>query len=600
MKIVKLHLRIYTLALMLCLSMSTSIFAGSDFIAIAYHDVVVHRDELTFDAVTLDTLIDHFEWLKVNGYHPVSIDDLEADRAGIKPLPDKAILLCWDDAYTSFYTHVFPLLKTYNFPAVLALVGSWMEPEPEEMVQYGSKLVQRNTFMTWAQVENVAASGLVEIASHSNNLHTTILANPSGGTLPAATAHRFDPITAKYETDSEYRGRIQNDLQASSDLILKHLGKRPRVMVWPFGRYNTDTVEIAAKMSMPFTLTLNPVPSNTGSLQTIGRIYPSHNPPLSVFRSYLEKQIRPSVQHFFRIDSHDLLEPSAGIEHHFNTFLDRVKDLDPNLVILDPIVEENGRSRALFVNNRFPIIQDRLSRLTWHTSKRAGAEVVLWLSSSLFTTEDGENQETINRFFSDMGKSAPGKGLVVDTPELIQALIQDVEPDSYQETNVLYWNPDKQRLARKEAMSKVEAKPQVLKVFQALEAFQEWQPFQEVGLVLSMENFLSLELHQYNILLRYFDFLIVDVGKNNIQILSGRTGKSQLELLQKEKYLQKCSFLFSIDDQGSALTEKLQLLPTLDIINWGYQFDRFLEGSPSPGFVRKLLSKRDFPYPLRQ
>jgi hypothetical protein len=137
-------------------------------------------------------------------------------------------------------------------------------------------------------------------------------------------------------------------------------------------------------------------------------------------------------------------------------------------------------------------------------------------------------------------------------------------------------------------------------VFQALEAFQKWQPFQEVGLVLSMDYFLSLELNQYNNLLRYFDFLIVDVGENNIQMLSSRTGKSQLELLQKEEYLQKCSFLFSIDDQGSALAEKLQLLPTLDIINWGYQFDRFLEGFPAPGFVRKLLSKRDFPYPLRQ
>ena len=600
MKISELLLRIFTLALALSLSLSTMSFAGSDFTAIAYHDVVDQRDGLTFDAVTLDTLVDHFEWLKVNGYHPVSIDDLEADRIGRKPLPDKAILLCWDDAYTSFYTHVFPLLKTYNFPAVLALEGSWMEPEPGEMVQYGSKMVQRNTFMTWEQVAKVASSGLVEIASHSNNLHTTILANSSGGKFPAATTHKFDPITVEYETNSDYRKRIQSDLQASSDQILKHLGKRPRVMVWPFGRYNEDVVKIADKMSMPFTLTLDPVPSNTSNLQIIGRIYPSHNPPLSVFRSYLESQIRPSVQHFFRVDSHDLVEPSADVEQHFNTFLDRVKDLDPNLVILDPVVEKNGERRALFVNSRFPTIQDRLSRLTWHTSKRAGSEVFLWLSPSLFRTEEGENQTTINHFFSDMGQSAPGKGLVLDSPKLLQALIQDVEPDLHQKTDVLYWNPNKQRLARQVAMNKVGANPQVSRVFQALEAFQKWQPFQEVGLVLSMDHFLSLELNQYSKLLRCFDFLIVNVGTNTIQMLSGRTGKSQLELLQKEGYLQKCSFLFAIDEQESALTETLQLLPTLDIINWGYQFDRFLEGHPSPDFVRKLLSKRDFPYPLRQ
>jgi len=286
--------------LLLCL-LSTPVLAESEFIAIAYHDVVDKRDELTPDGVTLDTLIDHFEWLKVNGYHPVSIGELAAAQNGTKLLPDKAVLLCWDDAYVSFYTHVLPLLKAYHYPAVLALVGSWMEPGPKELVKYGNKLVKRAKFMTWAQVRETASSGLVEIASHSNNLHSTVLANSSGGKQPAAISHIFDPATATYETDKKYTERIRKDLQASSDQILQHVGVRPRVMVWPFGQHNMITVKIAAETGMAITLTLTPVPSNTKKLQEIGRIYPSNNPGLEIFRSYLNKEIKPSCPPFFKI-----------------------------------------------------------------------------------------------------------------------------------------------------------------------------------------------------------------------------------------------------------------------------------------------------------
>ena len=52
-----------------------------------------------------------------------SVDDLLAARDGRKALPEKAVLLTFDDGYESFYTRVFPILKAFRFPAVLALVG---------------------------------------------------------------------------------------------------------------------------------------------------------------------------------------------------------------------------------------------------------------------------------------------------------------------------------------------------------------------------------------------------------------------------------------------------------------------------------------------
>ena len=579
-------------SLLLCLFI-TPVLAKSDFIAIAYHDVVDKRDDLAPDGVTLDTLIDHFEWLKVNGYHPVSIEELTAAQAGTKPLPDKAVLLCWDDAYVSFYTHVLPLLKAYHYPAVLALVGSWMEPGPQELVKYGNKLVKRNKFMTWEQVRDTSSSGLVEIASHSYNLHATVLSNSSGGKQPAAISRIFNPETSTYETDIQYTERIRKDLQANSDLILERVGTRPRVMVWPFGQHNMTTIKIAAEAGMDITMTLNAVPSDTKNLQAIGRIYPSNNPHLEIFRSYLNREIKPSVHHFLRFDSGDLLDPSTGTELHFSAFLDRVKHLNPNFVILDPVIEVNDQRQALFHNSRFPMAQDRLNRFTWHTSKRTETAVYLWLSSPLFTIAAGENQAVVNQFFSDMGQSAPCGGLVVNRPELVMELVKNGTSGI---NDVRFWNPDKRKLERKK-MIETGSSAQLSSAFQALESFQAWQPFQDVSLSITTEQFLTLDINQFTVLLNYFDRLIINIGQDFDRLLS-KSSKKQLDQLHKAAYLQQCDFLLSRDNQESSLNRELKTLPTLNIINWGYQYDNFLENDPPAKSVKYLFSKTDFPYPL--
>ena len=92
--------------------------AGADtFHVLAYHDV---RDAVSGDfdpdqyAVSTRNLIDHFTWLADNGFHPVSIDDIEAAGRGERPLPDKAVLITFDDGLRSVYTQVFPLQKLFQ------------------------------------------------------------------------------------------------------------------------------------------------------------------------------------------------------------------------------------------------------------------------------------------------------------------------------------------------------------------------------------------------------------------------------------------------------------------------------------------------------
>ena len=99
----------------------------------------IASSDLDGDAVTTRTLAQFFDWLKGTGWTAVSLDDIAAAARGTRPLPDKAILITFDDGYRSLYTRVFPLLQVYRFPIVAALVGSWMEGRPDGTVPYGDR-----------------------------------------------------------------------------------------------------------------------------------------------------------------------------------------------------------------------------------------------------------------------------------------------------------------------------------------------------------------------------------------------------------------------------------------------------------------------------
>src|SRR5664279_4046290 len=161
------------------------------FLVINYHDIVDNHVNLKTQnppdkqAVSQKNFAAHLAWLKNNHYRVISVQDLVDSAAGQKNLPDNTVMLTFDDGYQSFYTRVFPLLKKYRYPATLALVGSWME---EEHAEDRPKI----PLMTWPQVREVVASGLVEIASHSYDLHHGIVANPQGNEQSAVTSRLYD------------------------------------------------------------------------------------------------------------------------------------------------------------------------------------------------------------------------------------------------------------------------------------------------------------------------------------------------------------------------------------------------------------------------
>lgn len=561
---------------------------GSEFHAIAYHGVKEGNHSLSSDDITVETLVNHFEWLHANGYTPVSVEQLIQAQKGAISLPDKAVLLCWDDGYSNFYTHVLPLLKAYNYPALLALVGSWMTTPMDEQVKYGSEYISRENFLSWKQIQEIAETNLVEIASHSFDLHEGLLADDYGDMLPATITHRYSQETRTYETDSEMKRRIAEDLKKNNALIKEKTGKSPRAVVWPFGRYNTLAVEVAKKLGMPITLTLDPVAANSDTLSTIPRIYPTLNPETGSFRYSFIEPSRPPLRRFFHIQAMDLVEDDK--EAAFSTFLERIKNISPARVYLDPIVEDGDIPHSLFRNNTLPTITDKLIRLSWHTNRRAGAEVHLNLSDSVFQAVPKKDYTS---FFSAMGRSAPCSGLLLSVQKPLPSLLQSIGKSPHRETATV-WNPNIRRQHRQQLLLTTDSVT-TRQILAAIEAFQYWQPFLDIGLLLPLTTIEQTETAVIQNLMLYFDYIMVDVGK--VDAVSDMAGKLQ-QLIARKKIppYSPIQLGFSSEDTTTMLTSQLRELQNIGIVDYGYRVDDFLNNSPEEQDITPLISARSYPY----
>jgi len=356
-------------AALIALAAALAMAADARFMALSYHEVPTDNEPLTPTAVRASDLARQFAWLRANNFHPVSVDQILAARAGGQPLPPNAILLTFDDGFKDAYTRVFPLLKLFGYPAVIALVGQWMDVPEGQMVDYDGKPVPRSKFLTWEQVREMQASGLVEVASHSYGLHRGILANPQGNTQPAATTRLY--ANGRYEDDAAYLARLRHDLR---DSITQHTGKAPRIIVWPYGRSNQAAQEVAAELGMPIGLTLV---DGFNDAKTPKAVWKRHliekSPSLQAFAEMLRVTWAPNPGRSVKVDPGTWPPGEDGL----SPTLDRLLTLSPNIAFVRPAIIRDGREMTLFPTRLRPVATDKLNHIAWQTERRADVPVFI-------------------------------------------------------------------------------------------------------------------------------------------------------------------------------------------------------------------------------
>ncbi|MEK7857894.1 MAG: polysaccharide deacetylase family protein [Elusimicrobiota bacterium] len=104
------------------------------------------------------------QYLKDRGYTSMTFAELRAAELGKAPMPEKPVLITFDDGYANNYEIAFPLLKEFGMKGNIFLVyetmekhNAWHDPATEPWLR----------MLTWAQIQEMQDCGLVEFGSHT-------------------------------------------------------------------------------------------------------------------------------------------------------------------------------------------------------------------------------------------------------------------------------------------------------------------------------------------------------------------------------------------------------------------------------------------------
>jgi biofilm PGA synthesis lipoprotein PgaB len=437
-----------SLSLLLACASASATSAPGDVVILCYHDVrddvggmlvqggnsagtagiVAPNFRASLDAEQYSTsthnLAAHFDWLRSHGYHVISLQQLINSRSGRGTLPDKAVLLTFDDGLRSSYTNVFPLLKAFRFPAVVAVVGAWTDLGADGKVENGAHPLLRQDFATWDQLREMQESGLVEIASHTYDQHHGIIANPQGNLIPAVDVHAYRAQTHDYETDEEYVERLRADLKHSSDEIRAKLGRAPRALMWPYGEYTQVSDSIAASVGMRVTFTLGDSSHyTTPGMQAIPRILMKSNNTIGDLSWQMRHSGSKHIIRAVQVDLDYIYDPNpVQQEHNLGLLLDRIKALGPTQVWLQAYADPNGEDSAAsvyFPNHLLPMRADLFSRVAWQLRTRCSVQVFAWMPVLAWRLPDSAQQARL--------EIHPRAGVKPETPSRLNPFLPETQ-----------------------------------------------------------------------------------------------------------------------------------------------------------------------------
>lgn len=182
-----------------------------------YHDILPQK-EVFFD-VTYQEFAQHLRLIQEKGLTPISFDQLLTHlRTGL-PLPEKPVMLTFDDGYGGHYEYVYPLLKKYGYPAVFSVYTHNM-----------GKNTGRS-HVTWEQLKEMAADPLVTIASHSVN----------------------HPRDLRALSDAQ----LQMEVTKSKQILEAQLGIPIRYFTYPEGKYDERVAKAVQEAGYQAALTMS-------------------------------------------------------------------------------------------------------------------------------------------------------------------------------------------------------------------------------------------------------------------------------------------------------------------------------------------------------
>lgn len=223
---------------------------------LAYHHIIpgqLPEGTTTHAVIPLAEFEAQMKYLHDNGYYTASLKDVEDFIYNKKKLPEKTVLITFDDGYESNFVYAFPVLKSYNFKATIFLIGNRVVQKEESFDP------NRLSKLSLRQIKEMFDSGLVEFGSHTFDAHEY------RGNKPALLS-----------MDKE---QLDLDFSREAGVFTQNSLPSPTAIAYPYGKFNSAVLKAAKSFgyklgftirdgfvyqsSYPYTLNRNIVPPGT-------------------------------------------------------------------------------------------------------------------------------------------------------------------------------------------------------------------------------------------------------------------------------------------------------------------------------------------------
>ncbi|SAL12163.1 polysaccharide deacetylase [Caballeronia sordidicola] len=218
--------------------------------------LMYHHVSPAAGAVTVSpaNFADQMAMLAREGYTTLGARAFSAYLAG-EPVPEKSVVLTFDDGYLDNWVHAHPVLAQHGFTAIGFLVSGWVNDGPvrpntasassnvpellghtesKAAIEAGEtdKVIAR-----WSEIHAMREAGTFEFHSHTHT-HT-----------------RWDRVS----TDAAAkRAGLRHDLLRSRATLEENLGEASDHLCWPQGYFDTDYLEEAAAAGFRHLYTVQP------------------------------------------------------------------------------------------------------------------------------------------------------------------------------------------------------------------------------------------------------------------------------------------------------------------------------------------------------
>lgn len=250
-------------------SVATATEPGTSVPILMYHSI--RKDPAAWGTYVISPaqLEADLKYLQEHGYHTVLLRDLIAYVHEGVPLPEKPVVLTFDDGYYNNYLYAYPLLEQYDCKAVLSVIGYYTDlytDAKEENAAY--------SHCTWGHLQKMSASGRVEVLNHTYHLHTF-------------DQNRKGCAKNSWESMESYTQLLTRDVEQLQEKFARHLGTRPVTFTYPFGSYTAETCDLVRRLGFSATLSC---------VSGTNRLIPGEKEGLFCMKRYLRSHQRSAAE----------------------------------------------------------------------------------------------------------------------------------------------------------------------------------------------------------------------------------------------------------------------------------------------------------------